>query len=407
LLLCLVALAVAGVAVRWAWVLAVDPEVPEVGDAAAYHLLADGIAGGDGYVRPFDRVLFGDLRPTAEYAPLHPAYLAVADAVGIDGVTGQRLWLSVAGGMSVLATGVLAWLVAGRRAAPALVAAAVAAVHPLWFQADATLMPETLAALWGAVAVGAAVLAVREPTRLAWLVLGAACGLAALTRGEAALLLPLVAVPAALAGTRRLTAAVVPVVAFAAVVGPWTVRNAVRFDELVPISTNVGSVLDGANCDATYGGDLLGYWSYSPGCFEGFLQGELAAADESVVTAAHREQGVDFATDHAGDWPKVAAARLGRTVAVFRPAQLADLGALEGREQGADLAGYALVWATVAAGAVGAVRLRRAAVRGWWVPVAAVVAIWGSTALSYGNPRFLAVAQPGLVALAACGVARR
>jgi len=124
-----------------------------------------------------------------------------------------------------------------------------------------------------------------------------------------------------------------------------------------------------------------------------------------LVAAEHRRAGVDFATDHVGDWPKVVLARLGRTVAVYQPGQLADLGALEGRRQGADVTGFALVWLSLVLGTLGAVRLRRAGNQVWWIPAAVVLAVWGATALSYGNPRFLALAQPSLVALAGCGVA--
>lgn len=431
----LVAVAALGLLVRWSWVLGVDPDVPEVGDASAYHLLADGLADGEGYVRPFDRVLFDLDRPTAEYPPLHPSVLAVAAWTGVDGVTGQRLWLSLFGAASVALTGALAWRLAGGsnrvqnpvpRAEPragggfvhrvrvsargwtspqaaAIVAGAVAAVHPLWFQADATLMPETLAALLGGGVVLLAVDASRRPSVGRAAVLGAVCGLAILTRTEAVVLLVAVAVPAVLRNRRAVAAALASA---ALVVAPWIVRNAVRFDRFVPVSTNAGSVADGANCPATYGGDLLGYWQFGPGCFEGFTQDELAADDEATVADRHRRAGVEFATDHVDEWPKVAAARLGRTVGLFRPGQLADLGALEGRRQWADMAGYVLVWSSLALAVVGARRLRRAG-RPWWVPAVAVGAVWGSTALTYGNPRFLALAQPSLVALAACGVVRR
>jgi hypothetical protein len=180
-----------------------------------------------------------------------------------------------------------------------------------------------------------------------------------------------------------------------------------HFAEPVPISTNLGSVVDGANCDATYGGDLVGYWKFSDDCFQGFTQPELAFLDdESLVADEHRHQGTTYALDHVGDWPQVVLARLGRTVAVFRPAQLADLAALEGREQAAELVGYGLLWVTLALGAVGAVRLRRSGLP-WWVPVSAAATVWGSTALTYGNPRFLAVAHPSIAALAACGATRR
>lgn len=400
----LVAFAVLGLVVRWAWILGVEPEVPDVGDASAYHLLAAGIADGEGYVRPFDRVLFGLHRPTAEYPPLHPAVLSAAAFAGVDGVTGMRLWLALFGAASVSLTGLLAWRLSGRGLA-ALVAAAVAAVHPLWFQADATLMPETLAALLGGAVVLLAVEVARQPSARRSIVLGAACGLAALTRAEAVVLLVAVAVPAAVAGARRWQAAAITVAAATLVVAPWLARNLARFDRVVPISTNAGSVADGANCDATYGGPLLGYWQFSPSCFEGFQQDELAARDEAAVASTHRRAGIRYALDHAGDWPAVAAARLGRTLAVFRPGQLADLGALEGRRQGADLAGFALVWASVPLAALGSRALRREQRRRWWVPAAAVAAIWASTALTYGNPRFLALAQPALVALAGCGAA--
>lgn len=403
LVLGLVALAALGLVVRVGWILAVDPEVPEVGDARAYHLLALGIADGEGYVRPFDRVLFDERRATAEYPPLHPVVVAAAPAVGVESFTGARLWLSLFGAASVAATGALAWLLTGRRsAAAALLAAGIAAVHPLWFQADATLMPETLASLLGAVAVAAAVASRDRPSLVTWVAAGAACGLAALTRSEAMLLVP-VAAAAAWAGARTPRAPAVVVASAAVVVAPWFARNLVRFEELVPISTNLGSVVDGANCDATYGGPLLGSWRYSEDCFEGFTQRELRFLDdESLVADFHRHAGWDYATDHVGDWPKVAFARLGRAVAVFRPAQQADLAALEGRHQAAETAGYVLLWATLAAGALGAAHLRRAG-RPWWIPAAAVAAVWGSTALSYGNPRFLATAQPALVALAASG----
>lgn len=421
LLLALCAAGALGLAVRVGWILVVDPEVPEVGDARAYHLLAQHLADGEGYVRPFDLLLHDARRPTAEYPPLHPAVVAVAALAGVESVTGERLWLALFGAASVVVTGALAWLLTNRGSrVAALVAAGVAAVHPLWFQADATLMPETLAALLGGLVAALAVEAADRPRGRTWAALGAACGLAALARSEALLLLPAVALPAAWVGVRRAGPAAEPrgrgpapwqaaaavAVAAAAVLAPWTVRNALRFTELVPISTNLGSVLDGANCDETYRGPLLGSWRYSEDCFEGFTQAELAwLGDESLVADDHRHQGWAYATDHVGDWPRVALARLGRTVAVFRPGQLADLGALEGRDQAADLVGYGLVWASLGLGAVGAVALRRAGRPGWWLPVTAIAAIWGSTALTYGNPRFLASAQPSLVALAAAGVA--
>ena len=83
--------------------------------------------------------------------------------------------------------------------------------------------------------------------------LGAVSALAALTRGEALLLLPLVLIPVVVrrpGGVRA--AAVVAVVAFAVVLAPWTVRNWIVFDQPVAIATNSGTAVAGANCAETY-----------------------------------------------------------------------------------------------------------------------------------------------------------
>ena len=75
-------IAIAAVAIRIAFVLIVDPKVPRIGDANAYHLLAENLAHGRGYIRPFDRQLLGITRPTAEYPPLFPALLAIPSFLG-------------------------------------------------------------------------------------------------------------------------------------------------------------------------------------------------------------------------------------------------------------------------------------------------------------------------------------
>jgi hypothetical protein len=71
------AIALAAAVIRIAFVLLVDPTVPRIGDASAYHLLGEGLARGDGYIRPFDHLLLHVQRPTAEYPPLFAVLLAV------------------------------------------------------------------------------------------------------------------------------------------------------------------------------------------------------------------------------------------------------------------------------------------------------------------------------------------
>src|SRR4051794_29520618 len=130
---------------------------------------------------------------------------------------------------------------------------------------DGALMSETL---YGPLIAGVllAAYAVHDRARLwAAALLGALIGLAALTRSEALLFVPLLAWPVAWRagadGRARLAVAAVATVACVLVVAPWTIRNAVQFDAFVPISTNDATVLAGANCPLTYHGVDLGGWN--------------------------------------------------------------------------------------------------------------------------------------------------
>jgi 4-amino-4-deoxy-L-arabinose transferase-like glycosyltransferase len=391
-------LAVFGLALaaRWAFTLAVDPEVPRIGDASAYHLLAAQLADGDGYIRPFDRTEEGVIRPTAEYPPLHPVVIAAADALGIDGVRGQRLWLGVFGALGAAAIALVGKELMGD--AVGLVAGAIYALHPLVLQSDATLMPEALYATLVA-AVLLLALRARGGRRPHLLLLGAVIGLAALTRAEAVLLLPLIAVPA---GWRAhaLRGVAIVVAGAAVVVLPWTARNQIRLDGFVPISTNAGSALDGANCAATYGGDQRGLWQYAHDCFDGFAQTDLAARGEAAVAADHRDEGLRYARHHAGQLPAVAAVRVLRTWGLWAPRQQTFVATLEGRTLWWERAGTALHWLLLPFAVAGVVVLRRRS-QPVWPLVATALAVTATAAVTYGNQRFRAGAEPAIAVLAA------
>jgi predicted membrane-bound dolichyl-phosphate-mannose-protein mannosyltransferase len=392
----LLAVFVIALACRWGFTIVVDPGVPRVGDASAYHLLAAQLADGDGYIRPFDRAETGAIRPTAEYPPLHPAVVAVADLFGVGSVRGQRLALGVVGSLGAVLVALAARRIAGGTAG--VVAGLTFAVHPLVLQSDATLMPE---ALYATLVAAVLVLALRatdgRPRDLA--VLGAAIGLAALTRAEGLLLLPLLAAP--LAWRRRSwTALALAIAGTAVVVLPWTVRNAVRLDAFVPISTNVGSAVDGSNCDATYGGSQLGLWRYSPGCFDGFAQADLGARGEADVAASHRDEGLRYAKHHLGRVPAVATVRVLRTWGLWAPRQQTYVATLEGRTLAWERAGTVLHWLLLPLAAAGGILLRRRGEPAWPF-VATMVAVTVTAAATYGNQRFRAGAEPAIAVLAA------
>jgi 4-amino-4-deoxy-L-arabinose transferase-like glycosyltransferase len=415
--LALLAVVGAALAVRVAYLVVVDPRVGDLSDATAYHLLGRHLADGLGFVRPFDHELFGLTRPTAEYPPLFPALLGGLTLLGLDTVDGQRCALCVVGAATVGVTGLVGRRIGGP--AVGVVAASLAALSPMMVQADAVLMTESLAMLLAAACVLLALRVAAAPTAGRLVALGVALGGFVLTRSEGLLLAPLLVLPlsARLPGSARQRAAGVAVAlgVAAAVVLPWTIRNAARFDTVVPVSNNLGTVLDGANCDLTYRGTALGSWRYldrtvnpAGDCFEGFVI-EDPGFDEAAAAARHRRDGVRYAREHAGDWPRVVAARIGRTWGLFRPGQQASLEALEGRDLRVERAATRVGWVLAAVALAGLVLLVRRGARAWPL-VAPLVLVTVTSAITYGNQRFRAPAEPALAVLAAVAlvaVARR
>ena len=228
------------------------------------------------------------------------------------------------------------------------------------------------------------------------------CGLAALTRAELVLLVPLLAIPAVLGADRsawraRVTTLAVVVVAAVLTMAPWVVRNLVTFDEPTLLSTGDGAVLLGANCDRTYSGRLLGVWSLE--CSTTVPE----TRDLSVSAKRQRDEGLDYIGDHLGRYPVVVAARIGRAFDVFRPFQTVDFGEREGRPREAAIAGLILYWLMVPFAIAGAVLLRRRRTLLWpfLVPIGVVVVV---VALGYGITRFRVPAEPSIVVLASVGL---
>src|SRR5262249_53395170 len=191
---------------------------------------------------------------------------------GLRSVEQQRVYLCFFGAATVLLIGLLGRRVAGPTTG--LVAAGIAAIYPMLFQSDAVLMPETLFALLVTAVLLVAYEARDRPRLLAFGALGLLVGLAALTRSEALLLVALITLPLALTrpgGARqRALLAVVTVVATMVPIGVWAARNQATFHHFVPLSDNLGSAIDGANCPTAYYGPRTGQWFFSPECFEGF-----------------------------------------------------------------------------------------------------------------------------------------
>ncbi len=405
-LIALGGIAAAAFLVRVLIITVVNPRVPALGDASAYHLLANHLADGRGYIRPFDLTRFGLVVPTAEYPPLHAFVVSLFARLGLRSVEAQRLALAVIGTASVVGIGWIARRIADAKVG--LVAAALAAISPMIFLPDATLMSETIFMALVVAALGLAIRARERPSLGRFVALGLVLGLATLTRAEAGVLALLLMIPIAvripgLAPSRRVGLVAVGLAALVAVVVPWTVRNQSTFHEFVPVSNNLGTALAGANCSLTYSGPSLGSWRSTFGrgdaaageCFTGF-NGREPDFNEAIAAARARREGLDYLRDHLAQTPKVAAARVLRTFGVFRPGQQIELEALEGRPIGWERAGTWLDWILMPLAVGGLVIGYRRRIPIWPL-IAPVIMVVISSVLTYGNQRFRIGAEPTIV----------
>lgn len=391
-------------AIRVLYTLLVAQDVPVIGDALTYHLLGENIADGKGFERPFhpqlagfDSFEFGV--PTAEHPPLFPLLVGLFTKLGATGYLAQKLLLCAVGTITVGFVGL-----AGREAGGSgvgLIAAGLAAVYPFLWIVDGSLMSETLYGVFIAATLWVALRFARRPSLGLAAGLGVLVGVAALTRGDALVLVPVLLIPLAFragaAWRSRLTLAAVAVGAFALVLTPWTIRNLSAFEQPVLISTNGNAVFVGANCGPTYRGELMGLWRFD--CY-----GEAPGGDESEQAAGYRDRGLDYAREHAGRLPAVMAVRFLRVWDLYRPRQQAEYEIIEGRSETASLIGLLVYYPLLLLAAAGALILRRRRAPLW--PLVAFPVIVSVTAVViYGITRLRFAAEPALCVLAAVALA--
>ena len=385
-----------GLVVRVLYVVLLARKIAPFGDAVTYHEWAQTIADGTGWVRvPHAELGLFHVKPvpSAEHPPLFSLVLAGFWKLGVHGWTGQKVVACFIGASTVAFTGLAGREAGGDRVG--LIAAAIAAVYPFLWVADGALLAETLYAALTAASLWLALRFARTGSLrdAGWL--GLAVGLAALARGEAVLLVPLLLLPLAWRG-RSWRAGAAMLVGFALVVAPWTIRNLQHFQDPVLISTNSNSVFAGANCDPVYHGDLIGLWSFS--CY-----GPVKKGDESQEAVEYRKQGLDYARAHSGRVPLIAAIRLARVWDFYRPLQQVQYEFLEGRSRWASRAGLVMYYPTLLLAIGGVLVLRRRRFLVWpFLSYAAAVSVVAVTV--YGITRFRIAAEPALIALAAVAI---
>ena len=398
----LLSIALAALAVRVAYVAFDKHDEPMIGDQFYYHVAANRLSNGDGFVEIFNPnppPLLGTA-PAADHPPLTVIALAPVSAITDESAIAHRLATALLGVVVVLLLGVLARELVGDVAG--WIAAGIGAFYPNLWVNDGLVMSETFAALIVTAALLLGYRLLHRPRMRTAVALGALCGVAALTRAELLLLVPLLAVPAALVSrgaARNVRWRMAGASSGAAImlIAPWAIYNLIRFEEPTFISTNDGIALLGSNCDSVYYGRDIGLTDLQ--CVSPDSPG-----DQSVDSRIYRDQAIDFVEAHAEWFAVVAAARVGRTWSLYRPTDMLDYNKGEAREPWITALGLVAYYPILFFGVAGAIVLWRRRVELWPLLAPAVIVTLAS-ALTYGQTRFRVPVEPSLVTLAAVAVA--
>jgi 4-amino-4-deoxy-L-arabinose transferase-like glycosyltransferase len=388
----LTALAGAGMAIRAFYTLVLAPFQLGFGDWLYYNGQANAIAAGHGFVDPF-LALNGADAPSAAHPPLYPLLLSIVSALGGHGFRSHRAAGVLFGGASIVLIGLLARRVGGDRVG--LIAAGLTAIYPIFIATDGALLAETL---YTPLIAGVLLCAYRllDDQRVRWaLVLGAVIGLAALTRSEALLLLPLLVLPVALRGGQGwLKRSVAAGLAAFVVVLPWTIRNYSAFDRPVAISTQEGALIGGANCHRTYHGVDTGGWRAE--CLP-----PRTKKNEAEQSDVWRKQGIEYAAHHVGRLPAVIGVRVLKMLDFYSPRR--QLMFAEGRSRTVEAIGIGVYYLFLPLAAFGVILLRR---RGDTLVVLAgpVAMAFVTSVLFYGVTRLRHAAEIVIVVLAAVAI---
>jgi 4-amino-4-deoxy-L-arabinose transferase-like glycosyltransferase len=401
-----VLIALAGFGIRLGYALAGGGADTSL-DGVYYHYAANLLVDGGGYANPWSGV------PTAQHPPGWPVLLGLPSLVGLDSVLAHQVFACIVGTVTVLLVGWAGRVIGGDRVG--VVAAALAAANPNMWVRERELLAQTLVFPLVAVAVALAYRYWREPRAVTLTALGGVCGLLALVHASLALLLllllPLVSLCASSSFTRapRLRNLVAALSIASVVILPWAVRNTVRFERPVLLTTSFGVNLRVGTCPAGYFGERIG--SHDPDIWlppqevgPGRCSFDVTSANEAVQDSEFRTQALAYMRENVGRVPLVAAARQGRIWGVFRPFQTAALDQEFGLGPlGVYHAGLAFYWVLIPFAIAGAFRLRRSG-----VPLLPLLPFFivaaGTAAIAFGTFRYRAPAEVPVVVLAALGV---
>ncbi|HXA33548.1 MAG TPA: glycosyltransferase family 39 protein [Acidimicrobiales bacterium] len=372
------------------------------GDGFAYGYTANRNVTGHWFVNIFNQ------RPDAIHPPVWTLILTVWAELGQHSVFRQQLLCCVIGTCTVALVGLAGRRIAGDRVG--LVAAAIAAVYAgLWLYERALLSETVLLPLIAVMVI--LVYSFRDhPSIGRAALLGAMCGLLAMTRSEEILIFPLLAVPLILTARRvnwraRISWLVISTLLVAVVIAPWTIYNLGRFQRPIFLSTNGGGAVATANCDGTYFGSHIGWYDILCGPYP-------QPSDPSVANSADLRYGIHNAEHHLSRLPLVVFAREGRAFGYWNPFQQTYLdnrwqtvAPIFGTKTSVWVYDLRLVsyWILLIPAIAGCVVLRRRRIP-LYPLLSFVLTVAITVAIAYGETRYRAAAEVPLVILAAVGI---
>jgi 4-amino-4-deoxy-L-arabinose transferase-like glycosyltransferase len=404
--LALVVIALVGLVGRIVYVIWMRDN-PTGPDAMTYHGRALALADGRGYVAVLQQILFGlpEAPRTASQPPGWSGLLAVPSLVGLRSILSHQVVAGVIGSATIVMTGLAGRAAFGRRAG--LIAAGVVAVYPNVWLYERELMSEPLALLLVATCIWLSYRFLANPSTRLVVALGIAIGSLAMTRADAIVLLLILVVPVVVKARgatwrRHVGWLVLAAVGCVLPIVPWVAYNATTFEHPVLLSTGLGTTMLQGNCDATYSGELLGYYQSRlvAACT---IEGTLSD-DPTIADGQKRRAAIEYMKDHLARVPVVAVARIGRTFSVFRPFQQVHLESERGTSAWVLRAALFSYWALVPLAVAGVVLARRRRIAIYPL-LALLLQVLISVAFTIGAVRYRAPTEIPLALLAAFAIA--
>jgi len=396
-------------------VIALDSGYHPQQDGWDYDRHARSIADGDGFP---DSYYVVDRGPSALRAPGYPYFLGALYAASDDSVAVGRLANAALGALAVFLIYLIARRIWGQEIA--LLAAVLTAIFPPLVLLSRELLSEPLFIVLE-LGMVLCILEFRRLRELRWAALaGLLFGLATLTRNPGpALAVPLIVGLWVLRPRLSRQALVAPSLALLCAlltIAPWTVRNAVEFGRLIPVTSGTGFAMAGTYNEASKEDDANpGSWRtprVAPEYTPLFL---TRGIDEGTLDATLRSRASEFALDHPFYVAEVTARNLLRLFEVSGgsvvdpitgPVETRGIGSADPLAERIGL-GLAAIFALI--GVVAIVRSRRPGLRRipsgplflWLVPILLILV----AAPINGLPRQRTPADPFIMILAAIGVA--